>query len=245
MSAYGAIAAPNRPSTPLATTFWHCKKQLASSSPPQYVTVHHLTLEAASTLPGLVSYLHAVFADELERGMTYPQEILPGEVYTQAMFVAYFFAADVLLAITGLDEAPEAATDGSAVQLKVEEARRGRSWEECVAGVYYVKPNYPGRSSHICNAGFLVPPCQRAKGYGLVLAQSYLHYGPRLGYQASVFNLVYTNNIASVKLWDALGFVRAGLIPGAGRLKKADGSGEEYVDAWVFYKKFDQIKEGQ
>lgn len=51
----------------------------------------------------------------------------------------------------------------------------------------------------ICNAGFVVPSSQNGKGYGVVLARSYLHYGPKLGYQASVFNLVYVNNIASVK----------------------------------------------
>lgn len=51
----------------------------------------------------------------------------------------------------------------------------------------------------ICNAGFLIPASQRGQGFGSVLARSYLHYGPRLGYEASVFNLVYVNNIASVK----------------------------------------------
>ena len=39
------------------------------------------------------------------------------------------------------------------------------------------------------------------------------------------------------RLWESLGFIKAGLIPGAGRLKK-DGGGEEYVDALVFYKSF-------
>jgi hypothetical protein len=29
-----------------------------------------------------------------------------------------------------------------------------------------------------------------------------------------------------------------GLVPRAGRLRRADGLGEEYVDAWVFYKDF-------
>jgi hypothetical protein len=29
-----------------------------------------------------------------------------------------------------------------------------------------------------------------------------------------------------------------GLIPAAGRLKKSDGTGEEYVDAIVYYKSF-------
>ena len=95
-----------------------------------------------------------------------------------------------------------------------------------------------------------------------MLARSYLHYAPRLGYEASVFNLVYVNNIASVKygygmtsmlcsytnhiicrLWEGLGFTKAGRIPRAGRLRTADGTGEEYVDAWVFYKRFESVKQ--
>ena len=92
----------------------------------------------------------------------------------------------------------------------------------------------------------------------MALARSYLHYAPRLGYQASVFNLVYVNNLASVRcvdsvvvhkslfsfasscfrIWENLGFTKAGRIPRAGRLKRKEGQGEEYVDAWVFYKSF-------
>ena len=73
-----------------------------------------------------------------------------------------------------------------------------------------------------------------------------------------MFNLVYVNNVASIRcviispsivyrewridvlsrLWERLGFTKAGCIPRAGRLKRADGNGEEYVDAWVFYKSF-------
>lgn len=78
-----------------------------------------------------------------------------------------------------------------------------------------------------------------------------------MGYSGSVFNLVYVNNTASVRyvplilkgkneniqlphcrIWESLGFTKAGRIPSAGRLKKKDGEGEEYVDAWVFYKDF-------
>jgi hypothetical protein len=40
------------------------------------------------------------------------------------------------------------------------------------------------------------------------------------------------------RLWERLGFHKAGRIPRAGRLRRKDGQGEEYVDAWVFYKSF-------
>jgi ribosomal protein S18 acetylase RimI-like enzyme len=65
-----------------------------------------------------------------------------------------------------------------------------------------------------------------------------------LGYRGSVFNLVYVSNVASVKIWDSLGFKRVGLIPGAGRLKSATEGGEdEYVDAIVFHYDFTAAKE--
>ena len=44
--------------------------------------------------------------------------------------------------------------------------------------------------------------------------------------------------LTSDRLWERLDFSKAGLIPRAGRLKRKDGRGEEYVDAWVFYKDF-------
>ncbi|EJF57528.1 hypothetical protein DICSQDRAFT_183139, partial [Dichomitus squalens LYAD-421 SS1] len=235
MSAYGAIAA-HKNSSPLPTTIWQFKSK--GFDTPSTLTVHHFTLARAEAFSGLIDYIHKTFADELERGQTYPQEILPGEEYTRALFDAYYFAGDVLIAVLGR-EGDQLQQDEAESPIGFIEAVGGRGWEECIAGCYYVKPNYPGRSSHICNAGFLVPPNQRGRGVGAVLARSFLHYGPRLGYEASVFNLVYVNNVASVKLWEALNFEKAGRIPRAGRLKKADGSGEEYVDAWVFYRSFD------
>ncbi|KAH9855989.1 hypothetical protein C2E23DRAFT_866553 [Lenzites betulinus] len=240
MSAYGAITA--RSSSSLPSTAWKLLSKRENA--PKYLTLHNLTIAAAVNHHGLIDFLHSVFAAELEDGRTYPQEILPGESYTRAQFEAYFFAADILVAVLALPSSDGAVDvlagpDGTQVQIGLAEAVGGRTWEESIAGCYYVKPNYPGRSSHICNAGFLVPPSQRGHGIGTVLARSYLHYGPRLGYEASVFNLVYVNNVASVKLWEGLNFEKAGRIPRAGRLRTADGQGEEYVDAWVFYRRFD------
>ncbi|CAL1711359.1 unnamed protein product [Somion occarium] len=230
MSAYGAINTGRKSKDPLPSTIWHTKTKGSQAVVPQ---------------SSLVFYLHESFAEELERGRTYPQEILQGELYAQNAFEAYFFAADVLVAVIGQDvTVPEGKTDGSTIIKTIEEARGGRAWKDCIAGAYYVKPNYPGRSSHICNAGFLVPASQRSRGFGAVLARSYLYYGPRLGFEASVFNLVYVNNVASVKLWDALNFSKVGRIPRAGRLRTADGMGEEYVDAWVIYKQFDKAVDG-
>lgn len=142
MSAYGAIHAARTSSESLPSTFWRLsarKTDLHARTGTGYVTIYHLTLAKALTYPDLIPYLHASFADELERGMTYPQEILQGESYTRSAFEAYFFAADVLLAIIGPDKAfAEGKQDGSEVRITLDEARNGRSWEECIAGFYYV-----------------------------------------------------------------------------------------------------------
>ncbi|PPQ87442.1 hypothetical protein CVT25_008178 [Psilocybe cyanescens] len=238
MSAYGEIKRVLDISA-LPTTVWARFSPIdENTEPDRYISVHHLTLATASALPGLLEYLGAVFAKEIEDGLTYPQE---GEMM-QKTFEEYFFAADVFVGIVG-QSFPRTATrerirTGDQVRLDIDTERGQRTWEDCVAGYYYIKPNYPGRSSHICNAGFVVPPVQRNKGYGSLLSSSYVHYAPRLGYQASVFNLVYVNNVASVRLWEKLGFTKAGRIPRAGRLRTADGLSEEYVDAWLIYKSF-------
>lgn len=109
------------------------------------------------------------------------------------------------------------------------------------AFAYYIKPNYPGRSSHMCNAGFMVPTASRGLGLGRIAARSYLFYGPACGYRGSVFNLVYANNEASLRLWSKLGFQEVGRIPDAGRLKKAGADEEEYVDAVVVHGDFRKI----
>ncbi|KAF9039421.1 acyl-CoA N-acyltransferase [Hymenopellis radicata] len=231
MSAYGAIPAWSSGKV-LPPTKWYFSSKESS------VTIYHLTLQTARAIPGLIEYLSSVFVTEVETGLTYPQE----GPYDQAAFEGYFFAADVFVAILDVKEesAPpsDAISEPSESSLALLDTARGRTWEECVMGYYYIKPNYPGRSSHICNAGFVVPPAQRGRGFGSVLAKSYVHYAPKLAYQASVFNLVYVNNTASIKLWERLGFTKAGRIPRAGRLKRKDGDGEEYLDAWVFYKSF-------
>ena len=51
------------------------------------------------------------------------------------------------------------------------------------------------------------------------------------GYTYSVFNLVYETNVASCRIWDALGFKRIGRVKGCGNLKSYPG---ELVDAIIY-----------
>lgn len=195
----------------------------------------------------LVAYLASVFNAELEKGISYPQR----EQLDDEAFSSYFLSYDLIVAFfLSTAQLPLPANEIPIIGL---EARLPSETtfsldtidpETTVAGYYYIKPNYPGRSSHNCNAGFVVPPQSRGTGIGGVLGQSYLFYGPKAGYRASVFNLVYANNQASLRIWDRLGFSRIGVVPEAGLLRRSEeeGGGEVYVDAYAVYKKFDPVE---
>lgn len=132
MSAYGAITARSSGEV-LPSTKWY------SPSKESSVTIHHLTLQTARAIPGLIEYLSSVFVIEVEKGLTYPQE----GPYDQAAFEGYFFAADVFVAVLDVlkeESAPasDAISEPSESSLALLDAARGRTWEECVMGYYYV-----------------------------------------------------------------------------------------------------------
>lgn len=189
----------------------------------------------------LIEYLAEVFNAELEKGVTYPQrgpmDLAEFEGYFLGydLLVGFFLTAQHLADISTATSVPE---DG----LKIDDVSglpdlSSLDYATEVAGFYYIKPNYPGRSSHLCNAGFVVPPAGRGLGLGGVLGRSFLHFGPAAGYKGSVFNLVYVNNMASVKIWQRLGFTIVGRLPMAGALKTQDGR-EELTDAYIIFKDF-------
>lgn len=188
----------------------------------------------------LTEYLAKVFNDELERGVTYPQRG-PMEL---AEFEGYFLGYDLLVGffLSADQLAPISTTSVPDDGLEVDDVSHIPNLSELdygsqVAGFYYIKPNYPGRSSHLCNGGFVVPPAGRGLGLGGILGRSFLHFAPKAGYKGSVFNLVYVNNMASVKIWQRLGFTIVGRLPMAGLLKTEDG-GEELTDAYIIFKDF-------
>lgn len=92
-----------------------------------------------------------------------------------------------------------------------------------VMGCFYVKPNFPGRCSHICNGGFITTPRFRRMGVAKVMGKSFLKLARDLGYLSSYFNLVFESNVASVRLWESLGFERVAVLKDAAQLKGVDG----------------------
>ncbi|KAJ4384727.1 Protein spt10 [Didymella sp. IMI 355093] len=166
----------------------------------------------------LLAYLCDQLGREIEKGDTYPMvEPLPLD-----NFGPYWFG--VFGAIMLLGE----IQDGRELH---DMARRGCDWERECLGSFYIKPNYPGRSSHVCNGGFLVTDASRNRGVGRLMGETYLDWAPKLGYTYSVFNLVYETNLASCRIWDALGFKRIGRVKDCGNLKSHPG---ELIDAIIY-----------
>ncbi|CRG84586.1 L-azetidine-2-carboxylic acid acetyltransferase [Talaromyces islandicus] len=177
------------------------------------VSLYPIAGGADSLPPGLVRYLHAEFSAEIEKGCTYPME----QPMTLERFRDYWFGTFAVVAL--IEEE---------VQEKI--GLQERDWEKVCLGTFYIKPNYPGRCSHVCNAGFLTCTAARGQGAGTVMGKAYLEYAPKLGYKYSVFNLVFANNLASIKIWNGLGFEVIGRVPAAARLANS----EEMVDALIY-----------
>lgn len=100
-----------------------------------------------------------------------------------------------------------------------------------ILGAFYLKPNFPGWCSHICNAGFIVQPAMRGQGIGRWMAETMLAIAPTKGYTAVMFNLVFATNEPSLNLWRSLGFSTLGRIPQAARLSESAS-----IDAIMLYR---------
>lgn len=160
--------------------------------------------------PGLLGFLCDEFNMEIERGDTSPFF----DTLDIGQFQQHWFGLFGGVMILG--DAPE--LEGP------------RQWEKECLGTFSVKPNYPGRCSHICTALFLVNAGIRGKGIGRTLTDCFLQWAPRLGYTYTMFNLVFETNTAARRIWELFNFKRIGRIKLAGILK----GHEQAVDAIMY-----------
>ncbi|MFB2892166.1 N-acetyltransferase family protein [Aerosakkonemataceae cyanobacterium BLCC-F50] len=153
-------------------------------------------------LPQETETVRALFNQVIIEGQTYPQE----KPVSEAEFAAYWLVKDAFV-VRNISNSSE------------------------ILAAFFLKPNFPGRCNHFCNAGFIVHPEHRGKGIGRFMGEKMLEIARWRGYAAVMFNLVFETNIASLKLWESLGFKTIGRIPAAAHLK--DG---KLVDALMLYR---------
>ena len=88
-----------------------------------------------------------------------------------------------------------------------------------VVGLYILHPNNVGRCGHICNASYAVSSSCRGQHIGEQLVRDCLATAKTLGFRILQFNAVVESNIHARHLYERLGFVQLGTIPGGFRMK--------------------------
>ncbi len=98
-------------------------------------------------------------------------------------------------------------------------------------GSYFVRPNQPGRGSHVANGGYMVIPEARGQGTASAMCEHSIATACRLGFAAMQFNFVVASNAAAVRVWERHGFAVVGRLPSAFRHKELG-----FVDALVMFR---------
>ena len=101
-----------------------------------------------------------------------------------------------------------------------------------VVGLYILHPNNVGRCGHICNASYAVSSACRGRHIGEQLVLDCLRMGRALGFRVLQFNAVVESNVHARHLYERLGFVQLGTIPGGFRMK--DGHYENICPYYHF-----------
>lgn len=139
--------------------------------------------------PGDLTAMLAVWNEVVEDGIAFPQEELLDEAAGAA-----FFAAQTYTAVAE-DETGE------------------------VCGLYILHPNNIGRCGHICNASYAVSANRRGQHIGEQLVLDCLAQAKAHGFTILQFNAVVESNLHARHLYERLGFVQLGTIPGGFRMK--------------------------
>jgi ribosomal protein S18 acetylase RimI-like enzyme len=89
--------------------------------------------------------------------------------------------------------------------------------EGTVVGTYYLRANNRGGGKHVANCGYVVAPDAFGRGVARTMCAHSLDQARARGFTAMQFNFVISSNERAVRLWQELGFVIAGRLPGAFR----------------------------
>lgn len=145
--------------------------------------------------------MNRIWNEVVEDGVAFPQEELLDQQTGEEFFTAQTYSA------------------------VAEDTENGR-----ILGLYILHPNNIGRCGHICNASYAVSRAARGQHIGEKLVKDCLEQGKIHGFRVLQFNAVVASNKGARHLYEKLGFVQLGVIPGGFRLK--DGS---YEDICPYY----------
>ena len=96
-----------------------------------------------------------------------------------------------------------------------------------IVGLYILHPNNVGRCGHICNASYAVRKDIRGEHIGEKLVLDCLEQAKKKGFKIMQFNAVVASNTHALHLYERIGFVKLGTIPGG--FKMPDGHYEDII----------------
>lgn len=137
----------------------------------------------------------------------YEEKDLPGmvEIWNEVVEEGVAFPQEELLSLqTGEDFF--ASQTYSAVAVDTDNGN--------ICGLYILHPNNVGRCGHICNASYAVSSESRGLHIGEKLVSDCLIQGKRHGFRILQFNAVVAVNLSARHLYERLGFIQLGTIPG-------------------------------
>jgi RimJ/RimL family protein N-acetyltransferase len=127
----------------------------------------------------------------------------------------------------------DTCSEATARALWVESPSRGfvAYTGERFVGTYFVRPNQPGRGSHVANGGYMVAPDAAGQGVATAMCLHSIEAARELGFRAMQFNFVVSTNLPAIRVWEKCGFAVVGRLPGAYLHREAG-----YVDALVYFR---------
>ena len=131
----------------------------------------------------------AIWNEVVEDGIAFPQEDLLDDVSGKEFFDAQTYCG-------------------------VAETEEGK-----VVGLYILHPNNIGRCGHIANASYAVSSSCRGIHIGEKLVSDCLAKAKEYGFRVMQFNAVVESNVHARHLYERLGFIQLGTIPGGFRMK--------------------------
>ena len=102
---------------------------------------------------------------------------------------------------------------------------------QVISGSYFIKRNFSGAASHICNCGYMVAADARGQGIATEMCEHSQRIAIELGYRAMQFNCVVESNRGAIRLWKKLGFSTVGRIP-----RGFNHPNQGYIDMLIMYK---------
>lgn len=137
-SAYGKIDRPKEYDSAKLESLLPIENTTKSN---QLVSVHSLAtiLHQCQDDSKLISYLQSLLNNEIEAGNTYPQKF----PLNLSEFKNYFLSGDVFIVVNG----------GKQFSMDIFD-----DLENNLLGTFYIKPNFPGRCSHVIVIFVLISP---------------------------------------------------------------------------------------